>query len=352
MGVLGIDTATPSTVVGFLGDDGVLVERRDDPEGRPNHASRVLELVHEVVPDWSTVTRIAVGVGPGGFTGLRIGIATARALAQSRGLELVPVSSLAALAANSPAHPRGGGVRRPPRRGLPRRSTQDGRTVLEPVALSPRRTPRRPSGGAWRWGTGPYASGRRWSAQERRFRATPSRSIASRQGPSAASVRRPRRRTGTRSSPTTGASRMRSPASPHDRDPPPHLRRPPRRGGDRAARVPDALVAGHVRPRALQARGRVPGRARRGRGGRLRDLLALRHGLAPDGHRGGRRPRAAAASAPRSSGRCSTGSPAPTSRSRWRSARPTPPRSRSTRASASRPPASAAATTPTTARTR
>jgi tRNA threonylcarbamoyladenosine biosynthesis protein TsaB len=134
--VLGIDTATPSTVVGVLRDDGTVDERRDDPEGRPNHASRVLELVHAVVEDWSTVTRIAVGVGPGGFTGLRIGLATARALAQARDLELVGVSSLAALAAG--AGPGRVAAVLDARRGEVFLGIyEDGATVLEPVALSP-----------------------------------------------------------------------------------------------------------------------------------------------------------------------------------------------------------------------
>jgi tRNA threonylcarbamoyladenosine biosynthesis protein TsaB len=97
--ILGIDTATPSTAVAVW-SPGHAVERRDDPPpgGRPSHASRLLALVEEIV-DWDAVERIAVGVGPGGFTGLRIGIATARGLAQARDLPLVGVSSLEALAA-------------------------------------------------------------------------------------------------------------------------------------------------------------------------------------------------------------------------------------------------------------
>jgi tRNA threonylcarbamoyladenosine biosynthesis protein TsaB len=97
--ILGIDTATPATAVAVWSPDRAL-ERRDDPPpgGRPAHASRLLALVHELA-EWDAIDRIAVGVGPGGFTGLRIGIATARALAQARDLPLVGVSSLAALAA-------------------------------------------------------------------------------------------------------------------------------------------------------------------------------------------------------------------------------------------------------------
>lgn len=104
MNVLGLDTATPATVAGVLRADGEAFEHRDDPPPgeRPAHGGRLLELVERALADaglgWDELDRIGVGVGPGGFTGLRIGIATARALAQARGLPLVGVGSLEALA--------------------------------------------------------------------------------------------------------------------------------------------------------------------------------------------------------------------------------------------------------------
>jgi tRNA threonylcarbamoyladenosine biosynthesis protein TsaB len=102
--VLGFDTATPATAVGLALDDGTVLEANDDPgEGeRPGHVTRLLGLAAGLLEqaglDWGAVQRIAVGLGPGTFTGLRIGVASARGLAQSLSAELVGVSTLRALA--------------------------------------------------------------------------------------------------------------------------------------------------------------------------------------------------------------------------------------------------------------
>ena len=141
--LVAMDTATPSTVAGVLLPDGRVVEARDDPpEGsRGEHASRLLVLVERALEEgditWDDVERIAVGVGPGGFTGLRIGIATARALAQARGLPLVPVSSLATLAAGAGPAPAVAAVV-DARRGEVFAAVWAGeRELLAPAALAP-----------------------------------------------------------------------------------------------------------------------------------------------------------------------------------------------------------------------
>ncbi|HEY1833435.1 MAG TPA: tRNA (adenosine(37)-N6)-threonylcarbamoyltransferase complex dimerization subunit type 1 TsaB [Solirubrobacteraceae bacterium] len=107
MNVLGLDTATSASAVALRLSDGTSRELRDDPPSgaHPGHATRLLAMAHELLAEaslsWREVERIAVGVGPGTFTGLRVGVATARGLAQARGIELVGASSLTALAANA-----------------------------------------------------------------------------------------------------------------------------------------------------------------------------------------------------------------------------------------------------------
>jgi tRNA threonylcarbamoyladenosine biosynthesis protein TsaB len=103
MFVLGVDTATDHAVVGATADGEVVREVSIGPglDGRPRHSQVLLPEIERSVDatgGWSRIERIAVGIGPGSFTGLRIGIATTRALAQAQGLPIAPVGSLAALA--------------------------------------------------------------------------------------------------------------------------------------------------------------------------------------------------------------------------------------------------------------
>jgi tRNA threonylcarbamoyladenosine biosynthesis protein TsaB len=104
--VLGIDTSTAASAACVLREDGEAFEvlpAADRLEHPPAHASELMPAVHDAMEraglGFEGLAAIGVGVGPGSFTGLRIGVATARALAGSSGAELRPVSSLRALAA-------------------------------------------------------------------------------------------------------------------------------------------------------------------------------------------------------------------------------------------------------------
>ncbi len=136
MTVVGWDTSTPRTSVAILGPTEV--ELHDDG-AKPRHAQTLQPLLQQAMEQaritWDDVERLCVGAGPGGFTGLRLGIATARAIAQARSLPVVPVSSLDALAADRPG--RVAAVIDARRGEVFAATYEDGRRTLEPIALAP-----------------------------------------------------------------------------------------------------------------------------------------------------------------------------------------------------------------------
>jgi tRNA threonylcarbamoyladenosine biosynthesis protein TsaB len=106
--ILSLDTTTRAGSVAVLRNDIVLAEISGDPtithgQRLPGDLNRALETAGARVDH---LDLLAVVAGPGSFTGLRVGIASMQGLAFARGLKIVPVSSLEALARHAEnAHP-------------------------------------------------------------------------------------------------------------------------------------------------------------------------------------------------------------------------------------------------------
>lgn len=97
--LLAIDTSTASCTVALFDGAGCCVAERDELIGR-GHAERLVPMIGELL-DGRRADRILVGVGPGSFTGLRVGIAAAHGLAIGWDAELFGMASLALLAASA-----------------------------------------------------------------------------------------------------------------------------------------------------------------------------------------------------------------------------------------------------------
>ncbi len=98
--LLAFDTATPFVTVALHDGDAVVAEARSDQ--RMKHGEQLAPLIERVLLEAGAVrqdlTALAVGTGPGPFTGLRVGLVTARTLAMVLGLPAYGVCSLDAIA--------------------------------------------------------------------------------------------------------------------------------------------------------------------------------------------------------------------------------------------------------------
>jgi tRNA threonylcarbamoyladenosine biosynthesis protein TsaB len=98
--ILGIETSTTSVSVALVEAGQIVLSRVHD---RPKQsAERLLPLISELLSEagWqrTSLERLGVSVGPGSFTGLRVGIACAQGLSLGLGVPLVGVASLRAMA--------------------------------------------------------------------------------------------------------------------------------------------------------------------------------------------------------------------------------------------------------------
>lgn len=97
--ILAIDTSTAACTAALFDSGGECAGRRDEVIGR-GHAERLAPMLAELL-DGRRAETILVGVGPGSFTGIRVGIAAAHGLSIGWSAKLSGMSSLALLAATA-----------------------------------------------------------------------------------------------------------------------------------------------------------------------------------------------------------------------------------------------------------
>lgn len=92
---LAIDTATSRTIVGIIEDGVVLFEKFH--EGATDHGRALSQLVAEALKSSVPPQQVVVGMGPGPFTGLRVGISFAQTFGLARTIPVIGVCSLDAI---------------------------------------------------------------------------------------------------------------------------------------------------------------------------------------------------------------------------------------------------------------
>ena len=93
---LAIDTSTSRTIVGIVDGEAVLFEKFH--EGATDHGRALSQLVAEALKVSRPPKQVVVGMGPGPFTGLRVGISFAHTFGLARNIPVIGVCSLDAIA--------------------------------------------------------------------------------------------------------------------------------------------------------------------------------------------------------------------------------------------------------------
>lgn len=102
--ILGIETATRAASVAVIFNGKILAESlRESPQSFSETLMPQVEEVIKLSGAFENLDAVAVSIGPGSFTGLRIGLATAKALAYAWGIKIIGVPTLQALAYNFPS---------------------------------------------------------------------------------------------------------------------------------------------------------------------------------------------------------------------------------------------------------
>jgi tRNA threonylcarbamoyladenosine biosynthesis protein TsaB len=96
--VLGIDSSDDFIAVGIAGPDGIIISKASQAKGKNMLHKFLADILKEVEIDFQRIGAVAVTMGPGSFTGLRVGLAAAKGLCWSSNLPLAGVSSLQAIA--------------------------------------------------------------------------------------------------------------------------------------------------------------------------------------------------------------------------------------------------------------
>ena len=92
---LAIDTSTSRTIVGIIEGDSVLFEKFH--EGATDHGRALSQLVAEALTVCAPPHQVVVGMGPGPFTGLRVGISFAHTFGLARSIPVIGICSLDAI---------------------------------------------------------------------------------------------------------------------------------------------------------------------------------------------------------------------------------------------------------------